>query len=205
MKDENIKGDILEVGATPDERSLLNSNLLSNAETKVGINLNGGSYSDFEVKEGNANNMMFDDDTFDIILCNATLEHDKNFWKTISEIKRVAKEDCTIIIGIPGYTEKFRRRKLNPRKLLYEMKNKFKENSFQKYPHIAISELKNWIIATNRYSYTPTYVVHDAPGDYYRFSKQSVEEVFLKNCIDKEIEEVMMPPRIIGKGVYTKN
>ena len=39
---------------------------------------------------GNANHMsMFDDGMFDLVLCNATLEHDKFFWLSLAEMKRV--------------------------------------------------------------------------------------------------------------------
>lgn len=45
----------------------------------------------------------FEDQKFDAVLCNAVLEHDKYFWKTIAEIKRVTKPDGLIVIGTPGY------------------------------------------------------------------------------------------------------
>ena len=47
---------------------------------------------------------------------------------------------------------------------------------------------------------TPTLVVHNYPGDYYRFSEQAMREVLLAGCRDVEIRVAMRPPRIIGFG-----
>jgi hypothetical protein len=33
------------------------------------------------------------------------LEHDKYFWKTVTEIRRVTRRGGVIVIGVPGYTE----------------------------------------------------------------------------------------------------
>jgi ubiquinone/menaquinone biosynthesis C-methylase UbiE len=46
----------------------------------------------------------FEDSRFDLVLCNATIEHDKFFWKTISEIRRVTKAGGHMVVGAPGYT-----------------------------------------------------------------------------------------------------
>ena len=40
---------------------------------------------------------------FDAVVCNAMLEHDKHFWKTIEEIHRVSRPGAIIAIGVPGY------------------------------------------------------------------------------------------------------
>ncbi len=45
----------------------------------------------------------FCDARFDVVLCNAVIEHDRYFWKTIEEIKRVAKPGGLVVIGAPGY------------------------------------------------------------------------------------------------------
>ena len=48
---------------------------------------------------------------------------------------------------------------------------------------------------------TLTLKVHDFPGDYYRFSPQAVEEVFLEGLVEKELSTMMLPPRVIGFGI----
>jgi hypothetical protein len=50
-------------------------------------------------------------------------------------------------------------------------------------------------------SSTPTLLVHEFPGDYYRFSLQAFREVLLEGLKDVEIRSVMIPPRIIGAGI----
>jgi ubiquinone/menaquinone biosynthesis C-methylase UbiE len=79
---------------------------LVKAKEKIGINLDGPyEFRDFKIVKGNGNSMeCFEDDRFDLVLSNATIEHDKFFWKTISEIRRVTKPGGLIVIGAPGYT-----------------------------------------------------------------------------------------------------
>src|SRR3972149_6688643 len=103
--ERNIAGSVLEVGALASRASLLCMKSLRNATEKVGINLTGPQkFADFTILKGNANSMScFEDDKFDAVLCNAMLEHDRCFWKTVAEIRRVAKPGGLIVIGVPGY------------------------------------------------------------------------------------------------------
>jgi SAM-dependent methyltransferase len=56
---------------------------------------------------GNANKMdMFQDESFDLILCSSTLEHDKHFWLSVAEMKRVLRPGGMLVIGVPGYTKR---------------------------------------------------------------------------------------------------
>ncbi len=86
-------GDVLEVGAVPSQDSLLCLPALAGAKSKVGINLDGPSrYADFEILRADANALTcFADESFDTVLCNSVLEHDKHFWKSLSEMKRVTR------------------------------------------------------------------------------------------------------------------
>jgi SAM-dependent methyltransferase len=170
-------GAVLEVGAVASGKTLLAMKCLANASEKIGINLKGqSSYADFKIVEGNANAMsMFPDGRFDTVLSNATLEHDKHFWKTISEIHRVTKRGGLIVIGVPGYTELFDR-------VLRRLRGRRKR--------------RGWLFDS-----TITFRVHNAPGDFYRFSEQAVAEVFLDGSREVQVESVMVPPRIIGSGI----
>ena len=57
--------------------------------------------------KGNANDMqdVFDDDHFDLVVCSATLEHDKHFWLSVGEMQRVLKPGGLLIISVPGYVK----------------------------------------------------------------------------------------------------
>jgi SAM-dependent methyltransferase len=58
---------------------------------------------------GSSNDMhMFEDQSFDLVVSNATFEHDKYFWLSIAEIRRVTRPGGLVIIGVPGYTKNVR-------------------------------------------------------------------------------------------------
>jgi hypothetical protein len=86
---------VLEVGAVPSDACLLNMKSLASATEKVGADLEGPSeYKDFKILNANANCLnCFEDGRFDGVLCNAVLEHDKYFWKTVPEIKRLPSRE----------------------------------------------------------------------------------------------------------------
>ena len=111
-----ITGKVLEIGAVPTRDSLLMSPVLKDAQERIGINIDGGesmtalagkisNYQlNFKIITGNSNHMpMFADGQFQVVLSNATLEHDKYFWKSIAEMHRVLSPNGLMIIGVPGY------------------------------------------------------------------------------------------------------
>ena len=183
--DRNMGEKVLEVGAVPSESSLLNMKVLRNVKEKVGINLDGPyTYKDFHIIRGNANAMDFDDAYFDTVLCNAVFEHDKFFGRSISEIRRVTKKGGLVVIGAPGYTTLAAERYIT--------------SPFRKIPvlHRIFRQYANFFINS-----TITYRIHDAPGDYYRFSTQAFKDVFFENMKDVIVQTIMLPPRIIGAGM----
>jgi SAM-dependent methyltransferase len=179
-----ISGAVLEIGATPDDSTLLNLPSLAGAAEKIGINKTGGSrFRDFTILEVDANDMAcFPDQRFDVVLCNAVLEHDRFFWKTLAEVRRVVRVGGLVIIGTPGY-----------RQLPFEPK------------------LRRWLARLSRFSRRPdgwplqhstlTLGIHNFPGDYYRFSEQTFREVFFAGMTEVVIRTVLVPPRIIGAGI----
>jgi len=172
-----ISGSVLEVGAVPRETSLLRMKSLTNAREKIGINLDGPySYKDIEIVKGNANSMeCFETNRFDVVLCNAMLEHDRYFWKTIEEIKRVAKSGGFVVIGVPGFTV---------------------------FPgHVSYTDDAASIHIDNVPDATIAFEVHAAPGDYYRFSPQAFIDVFFEGMSDVKVQSLLLPPRIIGSGI----
>jgi SAM-dependent methyltransferase len=97
----------LEVGGLMGEDSLLRFPELTGAE-RYCLNL-VDMPSDVEITAvtGNANDMrdVFKDDMFDLVVCSATLEHDKRFWLSVGEMKRVLRPGGLLIISVPGYVK----------------------------------------------------------------------------------------------------
>lgn len=184
-------GRILEIGAVPSGDSLLCMSSIRDATEKIGINLDGPhTYRDFMILRGNGNQMYcFDDNHFDVVLCNAVLEHDKFFWKTLAEIRRVTKPGGLVIIGTPGYIQFPARKSAAKAKQLF----------LSALGRIGFLDRLCWLLRS-----TPTIEIHDAPGDYYRFSPQSFREVFFEGMKDVEVYANMFPPIIIGAGVNLK-
>jgi SAM-dependent methyltransferase len=95
---------VLEVGATNRPDTLLTLPAIRHAKIRYGVNLEGPyEIEGAEIKKANANKLPFPDKYFDTIVCNATLEHDRKFWLSVAEMKRVAKKDAIIVIGVPGF------------------------------------------------------------------------------------------------------
>ena len=98
---------VLEVGAT-DVGCLLESSVFSESSLRVGLNQTSYPSNDICTRvNGNSNDMsMFNSGSFDVVLSNATLEHDKFFWKSIGEMRRVLAVGGFMAIGVPGYIGK---------------------------------------------------------------------------------------------------
>lgn len=181
-------GSVLEIGAVPNDESLLCLPSLRHASRRIGLNLDGPCQGPgFDVVRGNGNSLPrddgFADDTFDTVLCNAVLEHDRCFWKTLDEMKRVARPGGVIGIGVPGYDKLPVERKVS------------KISRMLSRIGVPAAVLDPWRASTL------TLQIHNYPGDYYRFSPQAVAEVFLEGLIKPEIRTVLTPPRIIGFGI----
>ena len=173
-------GAVLEVGAVPDASTLLALPELA-AARRVGINLDGPSrFGGFEIVGGNANAMpAFADGSFDLVLCNAVLEHDPKFWLTLGEIRRVLRAGGIAMLGVPGYV---RGQSLGAK----------------------LAGVLGWVVSSawldGVAASRPVLQMHDYPGDYYRFSAQAMREVFLAGFEVLEQRAVMVPPRLIGVG-----
>ena len=97
----------LEVGGVMGKGSLLRFPELAGAE-RFCLNLASMPSADGITSiTGNANRMdMFEDHSFDLVLCCSTLEHDKHFWLSVAEMKRVMRPGGLLVIGVPGYTKR---------------------------------------------------------------------------------------------------
>jgi SAM-dependent methyltransferase len=172
-----ISGPVLEIGAEPSAATLLAMPELARFP-RIGANIGYPAQTTplgFRLEQLNANDMRqaFASDSFGLVLCNAVLEHDKFFWRTLDEIHRVTKPGGYAIIASPGYGD----HKLPPGTVLDAGR-----------AEEALAET------------TITYLLHDAPGDYYRFTEATVRDVFLRDFEVLEVGSVLIPPRVIGVG-----
>lgn len=95
---------VLEIGAGT--QTLLSVPVLEHAR-KVALNLrfNPRSWSGKPVETviGNSNAMEFPDESFDCVLSCSVMEHDRSFWRTVAEIKRVLKRGGLCVVGVPTF------------------------------------------------------------------------------------------------------
>jgi SAM-dependent methyltransferase len=178
-------GDVLEVGAVKSDESLLCLPALGAARSKIGVSLEGPfAHADFEVLGVDANDMScFADASFDAVLTNSVLEHDRYFWRTLAEIERVARPGALIVIGVPGF-EKLAIERLASRA--------------GRLP--VLGAILRWRLPAALAS-TLTLQVHDFPADYYRFSPRAARDVFLERLDAPEVRTLLVPPRVIAVGV----
>ena len=96
---------VLEVGGLLGQKGLLNLPELRDSERHL-LNLVINSESEeINLHVGNSNDMqqIFADDSFDLVMSNAVLEHDLHFWKSVAEMRRVLKPGGLMLIGVPGF------------------------------------------------------------------------------------------------------
>lgn len=189
LRQREACGRVLEVGAIPGHDSLLASPALAGVSCKVGLNLSGPARGDgFPILPGNANDLSaFLDATFDVVLCNAVLEHDPRFWRTVAEMHRLLRAGGLLVVGTPGYRH-YRGEGLRLRL----------ERRLRRWPALHRWSVRHMDTLLN---VTPTFRVHANPGDYYRFTPQAYREVILAGLEDVDVVSVLTPPRIIGSGV----
>lgn len=184
---------VLEIGAVPTDHSLLNLPEFDGCRERIGINFDSGesygagakSSSDrYKIIKGNSNNMsMFPESYFDTVVSNSVIEHDKFFWLSLKEIRRVAKPGALVIIMSPGYDE---------------LENVRLDTWKSRLRRLLVN--KTYFLTRG----TTTLFVHSWPGDYYRFSPDCYKEVIMKGMRDVTVYSFLIPPRIVGIGFNDK-
>ncbi len=175
------RGRVLEIGAMPAADTLLNLPCLGAARLRLGINLAPASQQPgFTILQANANRLDFlADDSFDIVVSNSTLEHDRQFWLTLAEMQRLLRPGGLLLIGVPGFgrVESWSRAKqlLNHFPLLRRRSVSWRA-----------SEL--------------TLARHDMPADYWRFGEAAAHEVFLAGLEPLGVTRLLDPPRFLALG-----
>jgi SAM-dependent methyltransferase len=180
-------GDVLEIGAVASPETLLCLPALARARSRIGVNLAGdATFDGFRIIGANANDLAgFADASFDTVLSNSVLEHDPCFWLSLEEMRRVARPGALIVIGVPGFTS------TGPGRILKRV---------ARLPLIGPVFRR---LAPSRLASTATLVIHDFPGDYYRFSPQAMREVLLEGLDAREVASLMSPPRLVGSGTVS--
>ena len=187
--------EILEIGATANvsETLLTLFKKISKTYHCVGINIkvNQADNLPYSLIQCNGNDMkIFDDESFDAIVCNAVLEHDKFFWKTIAEVRRVLKPGGLFYVGVPGYSKQ---NTLLQKALLTVIRSA----NLRSVP--LLYRFAQWVLLT-RLASTYTYMFHSAPNDFYRFSEEAIQEVFFEDFVVLHLERMLEPVRMIGVG-----
>lgn len=127
----------LEVGGRTGPKSLLRFPSLAGAE-RICLNLKALESQDgITGISGNANEMtMLEDGSFDLVVCNAMLEHDPFFWRSLSEMKRVLRAGGLLVIGVPGFVRERGHTGNTTATLHYHM-----EADFYRFSPVAVREV----------------------------------------------------------------
>jgi len=82
---------------------------LINSKEKFGVELSEKRvsealklYPQLKIKIADVNNLPFEDDTFDVIVCSEVLEHVSGYQKALKEFKRCVKKDGHIVLSFPN-------------------------------------------------------------------------------------------------------
>jgi hypothetical protein len=166
-------GPYLEIGAGPGGGTVLGGSYFSGAERHAvgagpATEANGVTYY-----QGDPNDMraLFGDGYFGTVLWNGALAHDRFFWLTLGEIRRVLAPGGLMMLVVPGFSKGGE-------------PARFK----------VVGAKGNPIPDT-----TVTYRVH-TPQDYWRISPQAMRQVVLESFEALEVKTAMMPPRIFAVG-----
>ena len=189
---------VLEIGVSPEPPHALLSAFQRRSPDFdcVGVNLDvpTGLELPYRVVPTNANEMScFADRSFDAVVCNAMLEHDPFFWKTLGEVRRLLRDDGLFFVGVPG----FRKQPNSVHRALGVLQRAAKARRVPGLRALADRAMLTPLVATT------TFMFHAHPYDYYRFSEQAVREVFLAELECLHLEYVLTPVRILAVGRKT--
>jgi SAM-dependent methyltransferase len=100
---------VLEVGVGPNVRNrIVNLNIFKDFDKYCLDIVNRPKHADHKMIQANANNMPFKNQSFDVVVSNAMLEHDPCFWLTIQESHRVLKNNGLFMLSAPGFWHGFK-------------------------------------------------------------------------------------------------
>lgn len=97
---KEIKGDLLDYGCG----SKPYQSLFENTSSYIGIDIENDSHNHFNESIDcyyNGETLPFNNESFDIVFASEVLEHVPNIYQSMTEIKRVLKENGIILLTIP--------------------------------------------------------------------------------------------------------
>ncbi len=165
------RGPYLEIGGEGPQHAVLNHPDFSSHDCEFISRRDGRARGGLKARVGDPNDMRehFAEGQFGTVLWINALQHDKQFWRTLDEIKRVLAPGGTLVVVSPGYSRSAGQSGIN------------------------ITGQKGNAIADA----TITYKVHDAP-DYWRLSPQGLRESVFDGLDVRDVRVMMMPPRLFG-------
>jgi SAM-dependent methyltransferase len=116
----NYIGHYLSIGDSKGSEAILNVPYIRENKDRIvasGINIQPeacGQWEHMHIYECNAHKIHIGDATQDVVLCCMMLEHDPQFWKTLSEVRRVLKPGGIFLLTVPVYVKERPGFVLNP-------------------------------------------------------------------------------------------
>jgi SAM-dependent methyltransferase len=101
-----MEGPFLEIGAARGSQSILTGNYFKERPDRIAVNLRDDDREDGIIfYKCNSNDMrgIFPDNRFQTVLSNAVLEHDRYFWRSVEEMRRVLAPGGILAVGAPGF------------------------------------------------------------------------------------------------------
>ena len=163
----------LELGVIDPAVSALTGGTFSGERHLLGPALDPGADADgLHRHRGEPSDLgQFGDGQFQTVLWNDALVHDRRFWHTLDELRRVLAPGGVLILSVPGFSTAADR------------------------AGVTVAGPKGNPIADA----TPTYRIHASP-DFWRISPQAMRHVVLEGLDIREVRVSSMPPRIFGVG-----
>lgn len=169
---------VLEVGISQDARPLLDLPALASSD-RVGLGLDPpASCLGVRLLTCDAHDMgVLESESFDLILCNSMLEHDPEFWRSLSEMRRLLAPGGHLVLGVPAFGAM--------------------GTGSRGWRRWLAASLMGQPLAALRAS-SLTLGLHGFPDDFYRFSASAMAKVLLAGLTPVSIQQVMSPCRLIG-------
>jgi SAM-dependent methyltransferase len=185
----DVTGGVLEIGVSPDHRSLLDLPCLARASERVGVGLEAafaGPEGRYRVLKMDANDLhAFADGAFQLVLCNSMLEHDRKFWLTLGEARRVTAPGGWLVLGVPSYG----------------VMGDAPGRRFMGFLAAAPGLGRRFRAASDALRASSlTLGLHNFPADYFRFSERAMADILLEGLEQIETRSMLRPPRVIGVG-----